>query len=220
MSISTKTVVVVGVGAVLLLLARKMASTASSLAAKPSPIPAEGLNGHPYGDAREVQLRRPIGSTLASRLGTETRTDGLGAVPSSAIASLRASPFLAHRTGRYGDLRRPISPAARDAAASTAPWWQKKALINQTTPADPYNLQPLDQQGNTVNIATQRPQVAKMTGEVSVESYGRVSTPAEPVPYVEPGDPSYGETTTTDYFDKTTSSAYNPDPGQLVGLRG
>ncbi len=192
------------------------------------------------GLGRVVQLKRPIGANLASRMDTMNDTRGLGDFTDAgdkdfhrlnkadAIRPYSALPLVdqtrtavrrAHPVRSYAEaMIRSTIPADPERDATTIPWWAPQERLNQATPNDPYHLQPLDRQGNVRNIGTTSPIITDRPGVVFTDEHGLVDEVAERQNYVEPGSPSYGTGTTTDYG-SSDEQTYDPSPGALLNVR-
>ncbi len=301
----TKMLVIFGAALGLWWVARKATANATAAIDAANARSVTTLNGV----GEQVRLRRPIGSHLASRIGTVTNTQGLGGLmdaedigdadfrslsPLNADGSegfdsaslieqtqqrdvnsaglpldqrVRRSTVPSNPARHRRDLRggfgvsterdfqsmdrifqgdrdfqqlslieqtrmrhvgtprtraeqffRSTVPSDPGRNATTSPWWAQHEILNRATPADPYHIQPLDRDGNVVNIGQETPDFQGRHGEVTVDTPAgeiyRVGTPIDPV---EPGDPSYGAGTTTQYGDEDDQT-YNPQPGDEIAL--
>jgi hypothetical protein len=156
----------------------------------------------------DVQLKRPVGANLASRVGHVTDTRGLGDF----------TPVLGPDGSVRTTLPRTNNPMD---SGTTMAWWQKpeRDQLNFSSPADPYTLPPVDEQGNPVNIGIKSPFRTDTPGEVMVESYGMVDHLAQPINAKEPGSATYGDPGVTDFGAEEDDGAYDDAPGALIGLR-
>ncbi len=201
-----------------------------------APAPAAAGLGSYDQNGRVGSLKRPVGSRLASRLGTVTDTRDLGGLgdfgadptaPDASVLEGFSALGLIEQTrmrgavaaaGEKGALIAGTIPNDPGRDATSVPWWEDGAILNASTPADPYNLQPVNTCGDPVNPLCKTPGHTDKAGIVKVDGHGMVNEVAEVVPYIEPGDPSYGDMTETDFGDEDAST-YDPNPGHMIGLR-
>ncbi len=184
-----------------------------------------------------LYLKRPIGNRLASRLGTVTDTRSLGGLGDTpevrnaiSAATLNDEGLIGQTTmaalvsGKNDPQTRLLAgtiPNNPGRNTTAVPWWAEGSILNDATPIDPYNLQPVDECGNAVNPDLKSPGNNGMADIVSVvngHGHGMVDCVAEEVPYLEPGDADYGDMTETDYGEEDIRT-YDPAPGTLLGLR-
>jgi len=225
---NSKTLTIIGVGLGLLWMARRTAANASALVDKTASDRNAALAMHGMSGDHEVMLRRPVGSRLESRIGTVTDTRGLGAFETSDEAGdfsklglIRQTQFRsshgADATSRPQRLIQSTIPSDPARGATTVPWWAQQEILNQSTPADPYALQPVDRVGNAVNPGLRKQASIRNPGIVYASNHGEVDVVAQTQSPDEPGDNSYGETTITDY-DDSDAQTYDPNPGGMIGV--
>lgn len=165
-------------------------------------------------------LLRPIGADLSSRIGAASVTVGLGGLGESFSAAPENDGGMFGGDFGSGLRLMQINPYGRTNAARVVPWWKntQNALLNASTPTDPYHLQPLDRNGDPTNPQLQTSLNEGRPERVDVASYDTVEEVAQEQPYVEPGDKNYGNMTATDFL-SNESETYDEDPGAMIGLR-
>ncbi len=211
MELQPKTIFFIAAGLGLVWLGRKAAKTVTATieAAQPKVPGVNGFDGLGKISWGRGRVRPPVRSAPAKSFA---RSNAWAHRFATFEGTEAASATLSEREFR---LPMVINPYQADANARVRPWWDTTGL-GRNAPRDGYDLQPVASNGTPVNIRAKSPYVDGAVNEMGPQAHGRVAVAAQPQPYEEPGESSYGDMTTTDYGDSMESSTYNPDPGALI----
>lgn len=229
MAMKSKTIFLIGAALALVWVGRKAAKTATAAIERgTAPIPGvNGLDGfhsrRPMHRPKLPSMRRPPwvkpgwakpGTAVLPKVpgkklkfGVLPGINGLDGIAKKRIVEKSVS------------LPMVINPYETDNAARVNPWWNDKEILGANAPQDPYGMQPINERGDVVNIGSTSPLNVGNVGEISQANHGSVAYPTQDIPYVEPGDESYGNSSTTDFSESSVASAYDSDPGVVIGLR-